>query len=74
MKLFVWCDPYDVSYGSTMVFAVADDLAAAKAQARVGQGYSYGQYEDHKAPVTLELGEPTRIVELPCAEWHMWQE
>lgn len=30
MKLFVWGDPYQVTHGSAMVFAVAATEAAAK--------------------------------------------
>ncbi len=73
MKLYVWNEPYSVSYGQTMVFAVAETLEDAKREARNGEGYSYGDCPDG-APFNLELGEPTRVVDLPCAEWHKWSE
>lgn len=79
MKLFVWANPYPVSYGSSMVFAVAETLEAARAEILGGNRYSYGEFFDGSgAPIPTaqieKLGEPTRIVDLPCAEWHMWQE
>jgi len=48
-------------------------LDEARTQAAKAPGYSYGQYP--KAPGGASpLKEPTRIVELPCAEWHEWCE
>ncbi len=73
MKLYVWANPYKVRYGSSMVFAIAESLEAAKQQARHGDGYSYGEFSN-AAPTNTELGEPTRVVDLPCAEWHEWSE
>lgn len=73
MKLYVWADPYQVSYGSSMVFAVAENEEAARAQVEGAPAYSFGQYEQ-KPGGGIKLGEPTRVVELPCAEWHEWQE
>ena len=73
VKLFVWVDPYPVNYGSSMVFAVAETEESARAQVEGAPSYSFGQYEN--PPVKgLKLGDPTRIVELPCAEWHEWSE
>lgn len=73
MKLFVWANPYPVSYGNSMVFAVAENLADAKKQARRGKAYWYSEYAQDHIP-KARLGKPTRVVELPCAEWHEWQE
>jgi hypothetical protein len=78
MKLYVWNDPYLVSYGSTLLIVVARDvesarrLACDKARAK---SWHFGDLE-HKAMVFDEshLGEPTRVVDLPCAEWHYWSE
>lgn len=73
MKLYVWANPYRVPFGSTMVFAVADSEESARAQAKAGAAYSYFQFPD-SAPREMELGAPTRVVDLPCAEWHMVSE
>ncbi len=77
MKLYLWADPYEVSYGSSMVFAVAATLAAAKRQAAKGLAYKYGKYKQDGSPgafVAAKLGEPDRVLDLPCAEWHEWSE
>lgn len=76
MKLFIWADPYRVSYGSSMVFAVAANLTAAKKQAAKGIAYAYCKYPADWSPSDLaaKLGEPLRILDLPCAEWHEWRE
>lgn len=75
MKLYVWADPYAVNYGSSMLMAVAADLDQAKIIAATSaKSYSFGKYEDDEIPLNVNLGAPTRVVELPCAEWHMWSE
>ena len=88
MRLFVWNNPYRVSYGSSLVFAVAETLEEARAiaQSRAAAWYAYGVYPDGSPPYTDNhvsntsresapmLGEPTRIVDIPCSEWHRWEE
>lgn len=74
MKLYVWVDPYPVSYGSSLVVAVASSLEEAKAIAAKSPLYKYGQFEESGPGHVVTLGEPHRIVDLPCAEWHEWAE
>lgn len=76
MKLFVWCNPYQVSYGSSMVFAVAATESAARKQAANGFSYKYGKFKQDSDMTALaaNLGKPDRVVDLPCAEWHEWSE
>lgn len=73
MKLFVWSNPYHVKYGSSMVFAIAENVDEARNLAKTGKSYAYNEYEQKTVPQD-ELKEPTRIVDLPCAEWHEWSE
>lgn len=73
MKLFVWENPYKVSYGHSMVFAIAPNLRAARRIALRAKTYSFG-IETRKLPPDIKLAKPTRIVSLPCAEWHKWEE
>lgn len=73
MKLFIWSNPYHVSYGSSLVFAVAENLEQAKEQARIGKAYAYNQYENGSGG-KCQLGDPIRVLDLPCAEWHEWSE
>lgn len=73
MKLYIWHNPYRVDYGMSMLIVVAETLENAKRQAANGDGYAYGS-EGGNHPFSMTLGDPTRIVDLPCAEWHMWSE
>jgi hypothetical protein len=73
MKLYIWADPYHVSYGTSMLLAVARSVEEAKQLAARGARFSYVQYKQGDG-MEIDLGEPTRIVDLPCAEWHEWSE
>jgi hypothetical protein len=75
MKLFIWADPYRVPYGSAMVFAIAKNEAHARKIVEGAPRYSYCKFRNNNATGGgIELKEPTRIVDLPCAEWHEWEE
>lgn len=78
MKLFVWADPYRVTYGSSAVFAVAETVEEARREAARGNWYSYVEFPHAHGgsadALAAKLGEPTRVVDLPCAEWHEWTE
>lgn len=81
MKLFVWNEPYGVSYGQSSLFVVADNLAAAKEEAKKGRVYKFGlDFSDEKRfpndqhVRNIALGEPDHVSDLPCAEWHEWSE
>lgn len=73
MKLYVWSNPYPVSYGSSMVFAIAESEEQAREIAKTAPCYSFNEYDNGKAPQD-KLGKPIRVVDLPCAEWHEWRE
>jgi hypothetical protein len=73
MKLFVWANPYHVVYGSSPVFAVAETEEMAHKECQMAPGYEYGDC-DGSPPRLTPLGEPTRVVDLPCAEWHEWSD
>jgi hypothetical protein len=73
MKLFVWVNPYYVDYGNTLLFVVAEDVESAKEMATKRQAYQWGDLEQESLP-KVDLGEPSRVLELPCAEWHYWAE
>lgn len=77
MKLFVWNEPYDVAYGQSMVFAVAETVEQARELCRTGTVCTYGTPKDWEPKdwtKKINLGEPTRVVDIPCAEWHEWSE
>lgn len=73
MRLYVWANPFSVPYGTSMCISVAASVEEAKLQAEAGFFYSFVEY-DHGTLSGIVLGEPTRIVDLPCAEWHEWSE
>jgi hypothetical protein len=66
MKLFVWNDPYDVSYGNSFAFAVADTEERARAEilARNDSVYSYGRFKQTRPNFTVLDGAPLRVVDL----------
>lgn len=82
MKLFVWANPYDIDYGSAMCFAVAETEEQAREMLMGGNAtaWSFGECEDEDlsrpSPTRswITLAGPTRVVDLPCAEWHRWEE
>ncbi len=79
MKLFVWNSPYPVKYGQSLLMVVADTIEDALEQAPRGRFFNCGLLDQDVAPehmkaLTALLGDPSRVVELPCAEWHEWVE
>ena len=74
MKLFVWANPYSIPYGTSGLFVVAEDEAQARELAKSGECYSYVEYAGGKSAGSIDLGPPTRVVDVPCAEWHEWSE
>lgn len=72
VKLFVWADPYTVHYGNSAVFAVAETVEQARKIAKGAPAYKYVAFPDGSGG--YKLGEPTRVVDCPCAEWHEWEE
>jgi hypothetical protein len=76
MKLYIWNTPYSVAYGSSLLFVVAPSLKEARRQAKKGTWWKYGDCPEN--PILPKhfplLGSPTRVVDLPCAEWHEWSE
>lgn len=78
MKLFVWADPYTIPYGSSLLIAVAETVEEAReAASSRSVTYSYGKHKqgtNNRHDAAADLGEPTRVVDIPCAEWHEWEE
>jgi hypothetical protein len=87
MKLFIWTDPYPVSYGGSMLLVVAETVEQAKelAGSKLARWYSHVEYPDGRPHYhdnvanyvrdsSPGLAEPLRVVDLPCAEWHKWEE
>lgn len=73
LKLYVWSDPYAVKYGTSMLISIARSEDEARAQAAGAPAYKYSEFPDGTRS-GVKLGAPTRIIDLPCAEWHEWSE
>lgn len=75
MKLYIWADPYHVPYGNSFLLAAAETEDEARVLAEGAPRYAYGQYRhDGETGGGVKLGAPTRILDLPCAEWHVYEE
>lgn len=76
MKLFIWADPYRIGYGSSLLVAVAETEEEARAEAAMAPAYAFGEFsaDGERCQYAEKLGKPTRILDLPCAEWHEWYE
>lgn len=78
MKLYVWVNPYGVSFGCSMLYAVASSIEEARAVAKQQTTVlHYGEYEEQNpgvGSIVDSLREPTRVLDLPCAEWVEWAE
>lgn len=78
-KMFVWVDPYSVSYGSSLLIVVAESEEAARLEAAKGTMCSFGTPDNFQEPkdwskLVEPLGAPDRVMDIPCAEWHEWSE
>lgn len=72
MKLYVWNNPFAVSYGGSCLYVLAPNLRAARKAALTARDAKYG---DVWRPETFKLdnlGEPDRVLSVPYAEvyWH----
>lgn len=74
MKLFVWKEPYDVKWGSSTLFVVANDLEEARAHALNTSISEYGSIP-HRDQIALpDIGEPDWILDMPGALAYEWAE
>lgn len=75
VKLFVWVNPYEVGYGGSMLYAVAEDEQRARELiAKGAPRYSFGDYPEAPLQFNDQLGPPDRVLDVPCAEVYEWQE
>lgn len=77
MKLYVWNDIYPVSYGSTCLYVIAENLRQARKLAREARLARFGRVTDGEhVDLTSETAklQPTRVHALPHAEVYEWSE
>ena len=73
MKMFIWANPYRIPYGTSYFYAVAETVEDARALAVDAKAFAYGEFKQEHTE-KFELGEPTRVLDLPCAEVVFWEE
>jgi hypothetical protein len=74
MKLFVWKEPYGVSYGSSIAYAVANTEEEARKLVESAGVSEYGRYPKPRNFPLDPLGPPDRVLDLPYAEIYEWSE
>lgn len=67
VKLFVWNDPYSVAYGGSCLYVVAETEEQARELAKTATVMRFG-FSDGGALGDVKLGEPSRVLNVPCAE------
>jgi hypothetical protein len=74
VKLYIWNNPYSVSYGGSFLYALADNEDEARKQALSVRITHFGM-DPYEAPIELkDLGAPDRVLDGPCAEVFQWSE
>jgi hypothetical protein len=76
MRMYIWNQPYDVQWGASFAFAVADSEQEARELilASNGRVMNYGAYEAARPNFKRLNAAPDRILDLPCAEIYEWSE
>lgn len=80
MKLFVWNNPYPVTYGSSLLIAIAENENQAREV--ITSSVTFNEFgatnsrhsRGYPADMVAKLGPPLRVVDTPCAELHEWKE
>ncbi len=74
MKLYVWNNPYDVAFGGSCAYAVADSEDEARALVEAASAAQYGHEPKGSSEGAKVPGPPDRVHELPYAEIYEWSE
>ncbi len=74
MKVFIWREPYRVSYGSSLAIAVAETVEEAREQLKSAGRSQYGHEPESFGPIDVGSREPDRVLEAPVAEVYEWSE
>lgn len=77
MNLYIWDDPYDVSYGASTLRVIAPNLTEARKLAKkAGLVEHSGEPRQQDFLKDMKLGKPDRVVDVSngFAEYFQWQE
>lgn len=72
MNVYIWNNPYPVSYGSSCLFAIAESEEAARKM--VADKLEYGTSSGMMDLANLKLGAPDIVSTLPAAYIYHWSE
>ena len=74
MNLYIWNNPYHVTYGGTCLYALASNLREARHIALNSVIAVHGSTHAKKKIFMDKLGKPSRIISKPYAEVYEWSE
>lgn len=76
MKLYVWNNPYEVSYGGSCLYVIADSLRSARKLTKKALDTGFGMpYCDNSLNgCNVDKIKPSRVHKLPHAEMYSWSE
>ncbi len=75
MKLYVWNQPFSVSYGGSILYVLAENLTQARKKALAALDVGFGtSYPDGRTRELKDLGKPDRVIDQPYAEVYWWSE
>lgn len=77
MNLYVWNNPYPVTYGASVLYVVAESEEQARALAPSAMIRDFGMESRKDAQLQHayhRLGAPDRVLPVPCAEVYEWSE
>ncbi len=74
MKMYIWNNPWQPSYGGSCLYVMASSLTQARKLALESVDAGFGMVGRDK-PIKLDaLGPPDRVIDKPYAECYHWCE
>jgi hypothetical protein len=75
MKIYIWNEPYQVSWGGSFLFIAAESEEQARLLAAIAPKCGYGYRASNDKPLgNIELGPPSRVIDVPGGECYWWSE
>jgi len=74
IKLYIWNQPYQVSYGSSIAYVLARSEDEARNELRAAHVSQYGYRHEEKTTNCYLDKKPDRILSAPFCEIYEWSE
>jgi alkanesulfonate monooxygenase SsuD/methylene tetrahydromethanopterin reductase-like flavin-dependent oxidoreductase (luciferase family) len=74
MKVFIWNDPYDVSWGASILIVCANTEAEARDKAKSARRVQFSVHDNDKEVSIDGLGAPDAVLDAPAAICYEWSE